>query len=180
MVILLKIKRRDSFFNEPAFLFWCHALWKLGSSNCCIFEMKHATGTETCTQIYFLFIFNLVEIRISKTSLFWLYNLMTSLCKPSISLFFGGLIFGAAYIRRGLSTGEIWDWASLIVGSKFTVVALFYFVFKGNFPSTSSRGTYTCRGDLTEGFLHYWFGGLIFGGVYTWRGLLFGILRYSD
>ena len=41
------------------FLFWCHALWKLGSSNCCIFEMKHASGLETCTKIYFLFIFNL-------------------------------------------------------------------------------------------------------------------------
>ena len=48
------------FFNETAFLFWCHALWKLGSSNCCIFEMKHASGLETCTKIYFLFIFNLV------------------------------------------------------------------------------------------------------------------------
>ena len=48
------------FFNETAFLFWCHALWKLGSSNCCIFEMKHATGMETCTKINFLFIFNLV------------------------------------------------------------------------------------------------------------------------
>ena len=48
------------FFNETAFLFWCHVLWKLGSSNCCIFEMKHATGIETCTRIYFLFIFNLV------------------------------------------------------------------------------------------------------------------------
>ena len=31
------------FFKETAFLFWCHALWKLGSSNCCIFEMKHVT-----------------------------------------------------------------------------------------------------------------------------------------
>ena len=29
------------------------------------------------------------------------------------------------------------DWASLIVGSKFTIFALFYFVFEGNFPSTS-------------------------------------------
>ena len=48
------------FFNETAFLFWCHALWKLGSSNCCIFEMKHARGMKTCTKIYFLFIFNLV------------------------------------------------------------------------------------------------------------------------
>ena len=26
-------------------------------------------------------------------------------------------------------------------------------------------------GDLTEGFLRYVFGGLIFGGAYTWTGL---------
>ena len=32
------------------------------------------------------------------------------------------------------------DRASLIVGSKFTVFTLFYFVFEGNFPST--RGFY--------------------------------------
>ena len=32
------------------------------------------------------------------------------------------------------------DWASLIVGSKFTVLALFYSVFEGNFPHTSPRG----------------------------------------
>ena len=48
-----------------------------------------------------------------------------------------GLIFGGAYIRRGLSTeGNLSfkiDWASLIVGSKFTVFALFYFVLEGNF-----------------------------------------------
>ena len=63
------------------------------------------------------------------------------------------------------------DRASLIVGSKFKVFALFYFVFEGNFPSTSPRGAYIWRGDLTEGFFRYWFGGLIFGGAYTWRGL---------
>ena len=62
------------------------------------------------------------------------------------------------------------DWASLIVGSKCTVFALFYFVFEGNFPSTSPRG-YIWRGDLMEGFLRYRFGGLIFGGTFTWRGL---------
>ena len=69
--------------------------------------------------------------------------------------------------------------ASLIVGSKFTVFALFYFVFEGNFPSTSPRGAYIWRGDLTEGVLRYRFGGLIFGGAYTWRGLFsefYGIL----
>ena len=56
------------------------------------------------------------------------------------------------------------DWASLITGSKFTVFALFYFVFEDNFPSTSPRG-------------------LIFGGAYIWtglhmEGLIFGILLY--
>ena len=63
------------------------------------------------------------------------------------------------------------DWAGLIVGSKFNVFALFYFVFEGNFPSTSPRGAYIWRGNLTDGFLCYRFGGLIFGGAYTWRGL---------
>ena len=59
------------------------------------------------------------------------------------------------------------DWASLIVGSKFTVFALFYFVFEGNFPSTSPWEAYIIwRGDLTEGFLRYRFGGLIYGGAY--------------
>ena len=62
-------------------------------------------------------------------------------------------------------------WAILIVGSKFTVFCLFYFVFEGNSPSTSPRGANIWRGDLTEGFLYYQFGGLIFGGAYTWRGL---------
>ena len=51
------------------------------------------------------------------------------------------LIFGGAYILRGLCTEanlhfEI-DWDSRIVRSKFTVFALFCFVFEGNFPSTS-------------------------------------------
>ena len=34
------------------------------------------------------------------------------------------------------------DWASLIVGSKFTVFPLFYFVFEGNSPSRSPRVAY--------------------------------------
>ena len=55
------------------------------------------------------------------------------------------------------------DWASLMVRSKFTVFALFYFVFEGNFPSTSPRGAYIWRGDLTEGFCVTGLGG---GGLY--------------
>ena len=80
------------------------------------------------------------------------------------------LIFGGAYIRRGLSTaGNLrfkTHWASHIVGSKFTGFALLYFIFEGNFPSTSPRGAYIWRGDSTEGFLRCRFGGLIFGGAY--------------
>ena len=67
-----------------------------------------------------------------------------------------------------------------MVGSKFTVFALLYLVFEGNFPSTSPRGAYIWRSDLTEGFVRYRFGGLIFGGAYTWRGLFsefYGSLR---
>ena len=60
------------------------------------------------------------------------------------------------------------DWASLIVGRKFTVFALFYFVFEGNFSSTSPRVLI--------------FGGAIsrvtgLGRLYL-EGLIFGILRY--
>ena len=61
--------------------------------------------------------------------------------------------FRGAYFCRGLSTeGNLHfqiDWASLIVGGKFTIFALFYFVFGGNVPSTSPRGDYIWRGDLT-------------------------------
>ena len=56
------------------------------------------------------------------------------------------------------------DWATLIVGRKFTVFGLFYFVFEGNFQVQAPRGAYIWRGDLTEGFLRY-------GGAYIWRGL---------
>ena len=102
--------------------------------------------------------------------------------RPFLSgLFLEGLIFGGAYLRREILRFQI-DWASLIVGSKSIVFALFYFVFECNFPSTSPRGAYIWRGDSTEDFLRYPFGGLIFGGAYTWRGLFsefYGILNTS-
>ena len=53
------------------------------------------------------------------------------------------------------------DWASLIIGSKFTVFALFYFVFDGNSPSTNPWKPYIRRGLYIEG-------------------LIFGILRYTQ
>ena len=67
------------------------------------------------------------------------------------------------------------DWASLIVGGKFTVFALFYFVFEGNFPISSAQEAYIWRGDLMESLLRYRFGrggrglyleGLIHGGYF--------------
>ena len=63
------------------------------------------------------------------------------------------------------------DWVSLIAGNESTIFALFYYIFEGNFPSSSPQGAYIWRGDLTDCFLLYRFGGLILGGAYTWRGL---------
>ena len=53
---------------------------------------------------------------------------------------------------------------------------MFFFVFEAISKYKPARGgggggwAYIWRGDLTEGFLRYEFGGL-FGGAYTWRGL---------
>ena len=64
------------------------------------------------------------------------------------------------------------DWASLIAGSKYSIFALFYFVFEGNFPSTSPWEAYIRRGDLTEGFvLPVWRTYIWRGSDDTWRGL---------
>ena len=63
------------------------------------------------------------------------------------------------------------DWASLIVGSKFTVFALFYFVFEGlfegNFPSTSPQGGIYLEGRFNQGFF-----ALLVWGACIWRGLI--------
>ena len=37
------------------------------------------------------------------------------------------------------------DWGSVIVGRKFTVFALFYFVFEGNFQVPAPEGAYVWR-----------------------------------
>ena len=52
------------------------------------------------------------------------------------------------------------------MGRKFTIFALFNFVFEGKFQIQAPQGAYIQRGNLMEGFLHYDFGGLIFGGAY--------------
>ena len=66
------------------------------------------------------------------------------------------LIFGGAYIQWGLSTeGNLRfkvDWASHIVGSKFTVFALFYVVFEGNFQKYKPPGDLYLEGRFSGGF----------------------------
>ena len=98
-----------------------------------------------------------------------------SLGKYISKALFERLFFGEAYIRRGLSTeGNLCckiDWVSLIVRSKCTIFALFYFVFEGNFPGKSLQGTYF-EGRFNGGFFAFVGGG---GGIFreapTWRGL---------
>ena len=53
------------------------------------------------------------------------------------------------------------DWDSLTVGSKFTVLALFYFVFSGQFSKYKPPGGLYLEGRFKEGFLRY---RLILGG----------------
>ena len=67
------------------------------------------------------------------------------------------------------------NWASLIVGRKFTVFPLFYFVFERNFqvqtPGGPGGGGLYLEGRFNGGFLRYECVWLIFGGACTWRGL---------
>ena len=127
MVKLLKIKRRG-FFQRVRIFILCHALWNLGRPNCCSFEMEHATGLENCTRIYFLFTFNLVLMRIRKTSLFWHYNLMTSPWKPCISLDFS---LDKGICRITLQTVNCYPFAwevlllAILKGFEFTAYSLY-------------------------------------------------------
>ena len=63
-------------------------------------------------------------------------------------------------------------WAQVIV-CYWTVFALFYFEFEGNFRVQTPRGVYL-EGRFIGGFFRYEFGG---GGLYL-KGLIFRILRY--
>ena len=79
------------------------------------------------------------------------------------------------------------DWASRTVGSKFTVFALFYFVFEDNFPSTSppprgGGGLYLERRFNGRVFCVTVLGGLyleglIHGGAYFLIFLIYSLLR---
>ena len=89
-------------------------------------------------------------------------------------LFLEGLIFGGAYLCRGLSWREICVSKSiglaLQLEGNLPFLLCFTLYLKAIFKYKPPGGLYL-EGDLTEGFLRYEFGGLIFGGPYTWRGL---------
>ena len=70
------------------------------------------------------------------------------------------------------------DWARLKVGSKFTIFALFYFVFEGSFSKYKPPGGLYLEGSFNGGFfaLPVW-GAYIKRGLYM-EGFIFGILRY--
>ena len=74
-----------------------------------------------------------------------------------------GLIYGGKFAFQNRL-----GW--LVLAREFTIFALFYFVFEGKFqvqaPPPRGGGAYIRRGDLTECFLRYNFGGLLFGGAY--------------
>ena len=80
-----------------------------------------------------------------------------------------GLIFGGAYVRREFCVSK-----SIGLACSGKEIYPFCFVLlciRGQIPSTSPPRAYVRRGYLTEGFLRYDYGGFIFGGDYTWRGL---------
>ena len=62
------------------------------------------------------------------------------------------------------------DSASLVVGTKFTVFALFNFVFEGNLQVQAPRGLIFGGAIKRRVFCVTSLGGLIFGGASTWRG----------
>ena len=51
------------------------------------------------------------------------------------------------------------------------ILLCFTIYLRAIFQVQTPGGLIFWRVDLTEGSLHYQFGGLIFGGAYTWRGL---------
>ena len=86
-------------------------------------------------------------------------------------LFLEGLIFGGAYVRWEIcvlkSIGLL-----LVVGRKFTIAALFYFVFERKFHVQAPQGGLYSEGRFNGGFFAY----IIWRGLYM-EGLIFGILR---
>ena len=90
-------------------------------------------------------------------------------------LFLEGLIFGGAYLRREICVSKSIELALQLKGNLLFLLCFTLYlraISKYKSPGRLIIG----RGDLTEGFLRY-----EFGGAYIWRGLFsefYGNLRY--
>ena len=95
----------------------------------------------------------------------------------------GGLIFGEAYIGRGICTEGNLRFKSIGLACSGKEIYHFCFVLlciRGQIPSTSPPGGLFSEGRFNGGFF-----ALRFWGAYIWRGLymeglIFGILRYYE
>ena len=76
-----------------------------------------------------------------------------------------GLIFRGAHLWREICVSKSIGLALQLEVNLPFLLSLTS-VFEGNFSNTNPRGAYIRKGDLTEGFLRYRFGGLIHGGAY--------------
>ena len=82
----------------------------------------------------------------------------------------GGPIFGGAYVRREICVSKSIGLACSskeIYGFCFVLLCI-----RGQIPNISPPGGLYSEGRLNGGFLRYDFRRLIFGGAYTWRGLI--------
>ena len=119
---------------------------KPGKSEILRVHFAHFYGHESCCicRILFISIEQQADVGFSRKSILFAHYRKIPKISP------GAYIFQRPFLR-GLSTdGNLrfkTDWASLIVGSKFTVFALFYFIFGGQFSKYKPLG------------------GLIFGGA---------------
>ena len=80
-------------------------------------------------------------------------------------ILFEGLIFRGAYLWREICVSKsIWLVLQLEVNLPFLLCFTLY--LKGQFSKYKLPGGLYLEGRFNRGFLHYWFGGLIFGGAY--------------
>ena len=85
------------------------------------------------------------------------------------------IIYGGKFAFQNL-LGEPYSWKEIYL---FLLCFTLYLRATAKYNPRGGGGAYIWRHDLMEGFLRYKFGGLIFEGGYTRRGLFFENLWYS-
>ena len=85
-------------------------------------------------------------------------------------LFWERLIFGGAYLWREICISKSIGLAlKLEVNLSFLLCFTLHLRAIFQVQAPGGTGAHIWRGDVTEGFLRNWFGGLIFGGAYFWN-----------